>query len=81
MKPTLKAPGTERLKLTHNKLLSRFASNFKLRHYSGGHRLGGVQESDHDFPLNASNASLLALGILHQAAPRTYCSPRHQNVL
>ena len=31
-------------------------------------RLGGVQESDHDFPLNSSNVSLLALGILHQSA-------------
>ena len=32
------------------------------------HRLGGIQESDHDFPLNASHVSLLALGLLHQSA-------------
>ena len=32
------------------------------------HRLGGVVESHHDFPLHASRVSLLALGILHQCA-------------
>jgi hypothetical protein len=37
-------------------------------HQRPSHRLGGVQESDHDFPLNASHVSLLALGILHQSA-------------
>ena len=33
-KPTLKAPGYERLKLEHGKLLSIFAFNFNLRRYS-----------------------------------------------
>jgi hypothetical protein len=36
-------------------------------HQRPSHRLGGVQESGHDFPLNASHVSLLALGILHQS--------------
>jgi len=31
IKPTLKAPGTKRLKLKCDKLLSRFAFNFNLR--------------------------------------------------
>jgi hypothetical protein len=31
MKPTLKAPGTKRLKLNHDKPLLSFAFNFKLR--------------------------------------------------
>ena len=34
MKPTLKPPGYERLKVVHCKLLSKFAFNFNLRHYS-----------------------------------------------
>jgi len=33
IKPTLKAPGTMRLKLKHVKLLSSFAFNFNLRRY------------------------------------------------
>jgi len=34
MKSKLKAPGTERLKLKHDNLLSRFAFNFNLRRYN-----------------------------------------------
>jgi len=34
IKPTLKAPGSERLKLEHEKLLFNFAFNFNLRRYS-----------------------------------------------
>jgi hypothetical protein len=34
IKPTLKAPGTERLKLRCNVLLSNFPLNFKLRRYN-----------------------------------------------
>jgi hypothetical protein len=34
IKPTLKPPGTKRLKLEYGKLLSRFALNFNLRRYS-----------------------------------------------
>ena len=34
IKPTLKAPGTKRLKVTHDKLLSSFAFNFNLRRYT-----------------------------------------------
>jgi len=34
MKPTLKAPGTMRLKLKYAQLLSNFASNFNLRRYN-----------------------------------------------
>jgi len=33
-KPTLTAPGTERLKLTYDELLSSFAFNFNLRRYT-----------------------------------------------
>ena len=33
IKPTLKAPGTKRLKLTYHKLLSSFAFKFNLRRY------------------------------------------------
>ena len=34
MKPKMKALGTERLKLTYDNLLSRFAFKFNLRRYS-----------------------------------------------
>ena len=34
MKPTLKAPGSKRLKLEHEKLLSNFAFNFNWRRYT-----------------------------------------------
>ena len=34
IKPTLKAPGTKRLKLKCHRLLSSFAFNFNLRHQS-----------------------------------------------
>ena len=34
IKPTLKAPGTNRLKLQHDEPLSNFAFNFNLRRYA-----------------------------------------------
>ena len=34
IKPTLKAPGTKRLRLKCDKLLSHFAFNFNLRRYT-----------------------------------------------
>ena len=34
IKPTLKAPGTKRLKLKHDKVLSSFAFKFNLRRYN-----------------------------------------------
>jgi hypothetical protein len=39
IKPTLKAPGTIRLKLHYDKLLSTFAFKFYLRRYTKGGRL------------------------------------------
>jgi len=44
MKPTLKAPGSERLKLEHEKLHSNFAFNFNLRRYSEDDALCGVKD-------------------------------------
>jgi hypothetical protein len=34
IKPTLKAPGTQRLKLQHDEVLSSFAFHFSLRRYT-----------------------------------------------
>jgi len=34
MKPTLKAPGTKRLKLRHDELLTKIGFNFNLRRYT-----------------------------------------------
>ena len=39
-KPTLKAPGTKRLKLKHDKLVSSFAFIFNLRRYIPGCKVG-----------------------------------------
>ena len=36
IKPTLKAPGSKRLKLKYDELLSSFGFNFNLRHYTLG---------------------------------------------
>jgi hypothetical protein len=36
MKPKLKPPGTKRLKVEYDGLLSNFAFNFNFRHYSKG---------------------------------------------
>lgn len=44
---------------------------------SPSHRLGGVQEADNDFPLRASHATLLALGVLHQSALASGPDPSH----
>jgi hypothetical protein len=38
IKPTLKAPGTNRLILKYDKLISIFAFNFKLRRYTKGNK-------------------------------------------
>jgi len=53
MKPTLKAPGSERLKLEHEKLLSHFAFKFNLRRYNTEAR---------DAPPVAPNANASAAG-------------------
>ena len=42
IKPTLKAPGTKRLKLKYNVLLSTFAFKFNLRRYNTEREEGGV---------------------------------------
>jgi len=40
IKPMLKPPGTKRLKLNHNKVLSNFAFKFNLRRYTRGRWCG-----------------------------------------
>ena len=66
IKPTLKVPGTERLKLKYDKplssLLQVFASNFKLRRYTAG---GG----------DSSTAGLRVVG------PPRCCPPRPPTLL
>jgi hypothetical protein len=44
MKPTMKAPGSKRLNLEHDKLVSNFAFKFNLRRYSEGLYEGILQE-------------------------------------
>ena len=46
IKPMLKAPGTKRLKLRCDKLLSDVVFNFNLRRYTEGGRLEGFQVAE-----------------------------------
>jgi hypothetical protein len=43
IKPMLKAPGTERLKLEYHESLSKFAFNFNLRRYNQGNRIQAAE--------------------------------------
>jgi len=58
MKPTLKAPGTKRLKLKCDKLLSNFVFNFNLRRHRTGGGAGPIGEA----------ATRLAGGGLHSSS-------------
>jgi hypothetical protein len=40
IKPSLKAPGTQRLKLQYDQMLSEFASKFNLRRYTKASETG-----------------------------------------
>jgi hypothetical protein len=59
IKPMLKAPGTKRLKLEYDKLLSSFAFNFNLRRYTTAavrevaarHSAVGVSSPEPDSPV------------------------------
>jgi len=62
MKPTLKAPGSKRLKLKYDGPLSNFGFNFNLHRYT--------KEKEHDRPISLP-------GIVSEAAPRHERSPRH----
>ena len=55
-KATVKAPGTKRLKLNHDKLLSRLAFNFNLRRYTMAERFGmeGLKAGAYTRPLFSS---------------------------
>jgi len=48
MKPTLKVPGTKRLKLEYDGLLSNFAFKFNLRRYSEGNAMKSTDPGDAD---------------------------------
>ena len=76
IKATLKAPGSKRLKLKHDNLLSHFAFRFNLRRYTkakshpapvapGGSGGGGGGPTRED------------LEILSKVGPRRHCPPRH----
>jgi len=54
IKPTLKAPGTKRLKLEYYKLLSSFAFKFNLRRYSWG---GGASSTARWSPCPTSSTA------------------------
>jgi len=71
MKPTLKAPGTKRLKLEHDKLLSNFAFNFNLRRYTKVKRAQLVLEKNL-FQLNP-----VFQRSIQEVGTSRYCPPRH----
>jgi len=60
MKPTLKPPGTNRLKLKYDELLSIFAFNFNLARYSTGAGLEQLLRQVGWCRLTVSNPALKA---------------------
>jgi hypothetical protein len=66
IKPTLKAPGTKRLKLNYDELLSNFAFKFNLRRYD----VGGAQvpAAAHD-PRAAAQGGLLRTSMAGAYSP------------
>jgi len=72
MKPALKAPKSERLKLTCDELLSTFAFNFNLRRYTPG--VGGVRRAAGQ-RLGAAAGARQGLTLVHfSAQPKPFWS-------
>jgi hypothetical protein len=67
MKPKLKPPGTKRLKLQYDGLLSSFAFNFNLRRYTT-EIIGQLR------------VALLQVMHVREVQPGSYCSPRHREL-
>jgi hypothetical protein len=59
IKPTLKAPGTKRLKLKFEKVLSNFAFKFNLRRYTKVNALAAAETADGERA--SANAAVTAL--------------------
>ena len=59
MNPTLKAPGSERLTLRCDYLLSIFAFNFKLRRYNEGTKVDGARSFQFTVQAQSIKRSLL----------------------
>jgi len=57
IKSPLKAPGTKRLKLEHDNLLSKFAFKFNLRRFTEAWRDGRIRQT----PLATSSATFQTL--------------------
>ena len=62
MNPTLKAPGTKRLKLNYDEPLSNFALNFNLRRYSKGRILQGEANLQKRHEMRASQLTAMQAG-------------------
>ena len=56
IKPTLKAPGSERLKLKCDEVLSSVAFNFSLRRYSKATKVGGVKDGGYSLYIDINYA-------------------------
>jgi len=66
IKPTLKAPGTERLKLKHEELLSHFGYKFKMRRYSLDIGEGNyMMELEEDYNILDAVSTIQQAGVLH----------------
>jgi hypothetical protein len=83
MKPTLKAPGTKRLKRTHDKLLSSFAVIFNLRRYKEGGAAHGAAIDSHDVVMRLNQAPTWGYRrwvggrTTHRVGTDGQCSPLH----
>jgi hypothetical protein len=81
IKPTSKAPLSERLKLEHEKLLSSFAFNFNLRRYTVA--VGNAAAAD-KAPMTAANVEEATINVKKvadalAAGPGGSRSPRHRH--
>ena len=63
IKPTLKAPGSERLMLKYDQLVSTVAFNFNLRCYTKGGHLEALRWArEHDCPWDSTTCAAAAAG-------------------
>jgi hypothetical protein len=66
MKPTLTAPGSKRLRLKYDQLLSNFAFKFNLRRYNVAEQVKPVSKADAEKEKAMAKAGRCRLTLSHQ---------------
>ena len=80
MTPKSKPPGSKRLKLKCDEVLSSFSNNFNLRRYTAAPQDGTFVCNIGDMLQVWTNGVYRSTThrVLHLVGPATHCSPRHQ---